>query len=123
MPTNAREHRNRVKDQSTSPGAGTFTVDGVAPTGYQTITAAHTTGATVGYAAYNSTASEWEVGQGVWTAAGTTLTRDVIYASSNSGNIVTFSAGTITLITTPLANDADLPMGRITALAMNWALP
>ena len=36
---------------------------------------------------------EWEVGIGTYTASGTTLSRDTILASSNSGSAVNFSAG------------------------------
>lgn len=37
--------------------------------------------------------SEWEVGIG-YLSASTTLVRDTVTASSNSGSVVTFSAGT-----------------------------
>jgi hypothetical protein len=46
------------------------------------------------YCIAHQTASEWETGIAVYTASGTTLTRAVILASSNSGSIVNFSAGT-----------------------------
>ena len=36
---------------------------------------------------------EWEVGIGTYTASGTTLSRDTVLASSNSGSLVNFSAG------------------------------
>ena len=38
--------------------------------------------------------AEWEVGIGTYTLIGTTLSRDTILASSNSGSAVNFSAGT-----------------------------
>lgn len=95
---------NRVKDQTTSTGTGTVTISLVAPTGYQTF-AAHTSGATVRYLIIGT--SEWEVGQGVWTSGTNTLTRATVYTSSNSNNLVNFSAGTKTVITTPTAIDLD----------------
>jgi hypothetical protein len=38
--------------------------------------------------------TEWEVGIGTYTSSGTTLSRTTVLASSNSGSLVTFSAGT-----------------------------
>jgi hypothetical protein len=37
--------------------------------------------------------SEWEVGIGTYTSSGTTLGRNTVLASSNSGSLVNFSAG------------------------------
>ena len=101
----ALERKDRVKDQTTTTGTGTVTIGGVAPTGYRTITSAHTTGATVRYVIQSGDLTEWEVGQGVWTSSGTTLTRATVYASSNSGALVNFSAGTKTVFTGPVAED------------------
>lgn len=101
----ALEYRDRVRDQTTTTGTGTFTVAGSAPTGYRTITSAFTDGATVRYTAFTQDLTEWEVGQGVWTASGTTLTRATIYASSNAGAAVNFSAGTKLLLIGPVVQD------------------
>jgi hypothetical protein len=38
--------------------------------------------------------SEWENGIGTYTSSGSTLSRDTVLSSSNSGNLVNFSAGT-----------------------------
>ena len=103
----AIEREDRVKDQTTTTGTGTLTIAGTAPTGYRTITSAHSTGSTVRYTIANSDLSEWEVGQGVWTTSGSTLTRATVYASSNSGALVSFSAGTKTVWTGPVAADID----------------
>lgn len=101
----ALERKDRVKDQTSTTGTGTVTIDGVAPTGYRTITAAHTTGSTLRYVITNSTGSEWEVGEGVWTSSTNTLTRVTVYASSNSGSLVSFSAGAKAVFTGPVAQD------------------
>ena len=37
--------------------------------------------------------TEWEVGLGTYTASGTTLSRDTVFTSSNSGSLVDFGAG------------------------------
>jgi hypothetical protein len=105
----ALEYRDRVSDTTTTTGTGSFTPAGSAATGFRTIAAAHTSGATVRYVCETSDKSEWEVGQGVWN--GTTLTRATIYASSNSGNAVNFSSGTKTLMTAPIAADIGIDYG------------
>ena len=100
------EYKDRVKDQTNTTGTGTITVDGVAGSGgYRTIAAAHTNGATLRYTIINSTGSEWEVGEGVWTSSTSTLTRATVYASSNAGGLVNFSAGAKVVFTGPVARD------------------
>tara|TARA_R110000868_G_scaffold411755_1_gene708890 strand:- start:1269 stop:2735 length:1467 start_codon:yes stop_codon:yes gene_type:complete len=113
----ALEQEDRVKDQTATTGTGTVTIDGVAPTGYRTFAAAHASGDTVRYTIVNSDLSEWEVGQGVWTAAGTTLTRVTVYASSNAGALVSFSAGTKVVFTGPTAAFSDV------APTLGWYSP
>ncbi len=92
----ALEFRDRVADTTATTGFGTVTLAGSAPAGYRDFTA-HTTGATVRYAIASGDNSEWEVGEGVWTSSGATLSRVTVYASSNAGSLVDFSAGTKTV--------------------------
>lgn len=106
------EYRDRVKDQSETSGTADFVIAGIAADGFRTIAAAHTNGATVRYAALRQvtygtsiTTPQWEVGEGVWTAATNTLSRVTIYASSDSGSKVTFAAGTKVVFTGPVAQD------------------
>lgn len=83
---------DRVKVTSTTTGTGTFTL-GSAVTGFQdfgVIGDANTTYYTI----TANGGSDWEVGIGTYTAAGTTLSRDTILSSSNSGLAVDFAAGT-----------------------------
>ena len=101
----ALERKDRVSDRTTTVGTITFVVIGTAPTGFRTITSAHTDGATIRYCA--TLGAEWEVGEGVWTTTGGTLTRGTVIASSNAGALVNFSAGTKTLITTPTSIDLN----------------
>ena len=77
---------DRVKETTTVTGTGTATLLGAA-TGYQSFAAVGNTN-TCHYAIAGG--SEWEVGLGTYTSAGTTLSRDSILASSNSGSAVTF---------------------------------
>lgn len=119
----ALERKDRVKDQTTTTGTGTVTIAGLAPAGYRTITSAHTSGATVRYTILTSDLSEWEVGQGVWTAAGTTLTRVTVYASSNAGALVNFSAGTKIVFTGPVAEDTLAYAESTWTPALTFATP
>jgi len=84
--------KDRVQETTTTTGTGTLTLGG-AVTGYQSFTAIGN-GNTTYYAIYGSGSTEWEVGIGTYTASGTTLSRDTVLASSNSGSLVNFSAGT-----------------------------
>lgn len=89
------EFKDRVTDASTTVGTGTLTLTGAAPTGFRSFAAAgFTTGATVRYSITSADLTQWEVGQGVWTSSGSTLTRTTVYASSNANALVSFSAGT-----------------------------
>jgi hypothetical protein len=83
---------DRVKETTTTTGTGTVTLLG-ASTGYQSF-AAVGNGNTTYYTIAGQTSSEWEVGIGTYTSSGTTLSRTTVLASSNSGSLVNFSAGT-----------------------------
>jgi hypothetical protein len=84
--------RDRVKETTTTAGTGTVTLLGAA-TGFQSFSAIGNANNTY-YCIAGQTGSEWEVGIGTYTSSGTTLSRDTVLASSNSGNLVSFSAGT-----------------------------
>jgi hypothetical protein len=86
--------KDRVKETTTTTGTGSFSLAG-AVTGYDSFGQIGS-GNTTYYAVYLDGGSEWEVGIGTYTAP-STLSRDTILASSNSGNIVTFSAGQKTI--------------------------
>lgn len=81
---------DRVAETTTTTGTGTVTLAG-AKTGYQAFTTAFSTGAKVYYCITDNT--NWEVGVGTFTTAGTTLSRDSIFASSSAGAAVNWGAG------------------------------
>jgi hypothetical protein len=83
---------DRVKETTTTTGSGTLTLAGAA-TGFVSFSAVGNGNQTY-YTIASNGGSEWEVGIGTYTSAGTTLSRDVILASSNAGSVVTLSAGT-----------------------------
>jgi hypothetical protein len=82
---------DRVKETTTTTGTGTVTLAG-AEAGFQSF-AAVGDGNTTYYAIVDSSAGDWEVGLGTYTASGTTLSRDTVISSSNAGSAVSFSAG------------------------------
>ena len=84
---------DRVKDTTTTSSTGAVTLSGTAPTGYQNFSVIGNANTTY-YTIAHQTANEWEVGIGTYTSSGTTLSRDTVLASSNSGSLVNFSAGT-----------------------------
>ena len=83
---------DRVQETTTTTGTGTVTLAG-AVTGYQSF-AAVGNGNTTYYTIADQTGTNWEVGIGTYTASGTTLSRTTVLASSNSGSLVNFGAGT-----------------------------
>jgi hypothetical protein len=81
--------KDRVKETTTTVSTGTYTLAG-AVVGYQAFSVIGN-GNTTYYAVTNGT--DWEVGIGTYTLSGTTLSRDTILESSNSGNAVNWGAG------------------------------
>jgi len=81
--------KDRVQETTTSTGTGTITLAG-AVTGFQSFSVIGNANTTY-YAIVGG--SEFEVGLGTYTSSGTTLSRDTILESSNSGSAVNFSAG------------------------------
>jgi hypothetical protein len=110
--------KDRVKETSTTTGTGTFTLAG-AVTGFQSFSAIGN-GNTTFYTIALQGGSEWEVGIGTYTSSGTTLSRDTILSSSNSGNAVNFSAGTKEVfVTYPSERAITGGGGGIGALVVN----
>jgi len=83
--------KDRVKEQTSTTGTGTVTLAG-AVTDFDSFSVIGD-GNTTYYTITLPEGDEWEVGLGTYTASGTTLSRDTILASSNSGSAVNFSAG------------------------------
>ena len=84
--------KDRVRETTTTTGTGTITLGGAA-TGFQSFSVIGDSNTTF-YTIQLSNTNEWEVGVGTYTLSGTTLSRDTILESSNSGSAVNFSAGT-----------------------------
>jgi hypothetical protein len=94
--------KDRVQETSTTTGTGTFTLAG-AVSGFQSFSAIGNANTTY-YAIVGG--AEFEVGLGTYTSSGTTLSRDTVLESSNSGSLVNFSAGTKNVFVTYPAEEA-----------------
>jgi hypothetical protein len=104
---------DRVKQTSTSTGTGTINLTGT-ETGFETFVTGIGDGNSCFYAIANDGTSEFEVGIGTVTDAATdTLSRTTVISSSNSDNLVNFTAGTKTVFCTYPAKRA--PSAAMTA--------
>jgi hypothetical protein len=101
---------DRIKETSTTTGTGDFTLSG-AVTGYVTFNSVMGTNTIFVYV-IDSGGTDWEIGRG-YLSGSTTLVRDIIVVSSNSNNVVNFSAGTKNVFCT-ISNDhiARISRGR-----------
>lgn len=113
---------DRVKETTTSTGTGNLSLGG-AVAGFQTFLAGVGASNVCHYALQHRTSSEWEVGVGTLDMMGTTLTRSLVFSSSNLGALVSLSAGTkdiwVTLPATSLAGAIPDPGGRLTGVSGN----
>ena len=100
---------DRVRETTTTAGTGTVTLGG-AYAGFQSFSVIGN-GNTTYYAIVDSTTGAWEVGIGTYTASGTTLSRDTVLSSSNSGSLVNFSAGSKDVIITQPSERAVYVVG------------
>jgi hypothetical protein len=106
--------KDRVKETTITIGTSTLVLLGAA-SGFQSFSVIGD-GNTTYYTIDGGT--EWEVGIGTYTLLGTTLSRDTILSSSNSGSAVNFSAGTKNVFVTYPADKAiyDDASGNVIAL-------
>jgi hypothetical protein len=108
--------KDRVKETTTTTGTGTITLGG-AVSGFQSFSVIGDGNETFYTIAGGG---EFEVGIGTYTASGTTLSRDTVLESSNSGSLVNFSAGTKDVfVTYPAERTITGGGGGIGALVVN----
>jgi hypothetical protein len=107
---------DRVQETTTTTGTGSVTLGG-AVLGYQSF-AIVGNGNTTFYTIADQGGANWEVGIGTYSTTGPTLARTTVLASSNSGSLVNFTAGTKTVfVTYPSEKSVNLDAsGNVSAL-------
>jgi len=107
---------DRVQETTTTTGTGSVTLGG-AVLGYQSF-AVIGNGNTTFYTIADQGGANWEVGIGTYSTTGPTLARTTVLASSNSGSLVSFTAGTKTVfVTYPAEKSVNLDSsGNVSAL-------
>jgi hypothetical protein len=110
---------DRVQETSTSTGTGTFTLAG-AVSGYQSF-AVIGDGNLTYYTIADQSGPNWEVGLGIYTLSGTTLTRVSVFSNSNGNtSLVNFPAGTKTVfVTYPAEKSVNVDTGTNVILPGN----
>lgn len=112
---------NRAKMTTATTGTGTITL-GSAASGYQSFAAAGVVdGDVVRYVIEDGT--NWEIGQGTYTASGTTLSRTVL-ESSNSDNAISLSGSASVFISAAAEDVAKIQIDTYTtAGSTTWTKP
>tara|TARA_B100000497_G_C7588460_1_gene353963 strand:+ start:588 stop:920 length:333 start_codon:yes stop_codon:yes gene_type:complete len=87
---------NRAKVATSTTGTGTITL-GAAEDGYQTFADAGVSNGDVVRYVLEDENNNFEIGTGVYTSSGTTLTRNVI-ESSNSNNAINLSGSAVVFV-------------------------
>jgi hypothetical protein len=111
---------NRVKETTTTTGAGTVTLLG-ASTGFQSFAIIGNANTTY-YTIASQSGSQWEVGIGTYTLSGTTLARTTVLSNSSATqpSALNFSAGTKDVfVAYPAEYTANAIGGGIGAVQLN----
>lgn len=113
---------DRCKETSSTTGTGTITLAG-AVSQFRAFSDCFSVGEQCYYAIVGQTGTEWEVGIGTL-ATSSTLSRDTILGSSNSGNAVNFSSGTKDVFATiPASHVNASTIGMELAVNVGMAMP
>lgn len=112
---------DRVRETTSSTGTGAVTLAG-AYAGFQSFSVLGNGNSTY-YAISDPSTGEWEVGIGTYTLAGNTLSRDTVLASTNSGSLVNFAAGTKDAICTQPAERAVYVVGSSVVATNSATVP
>ena len=103
---------DRVKVYTSSTGTGTITLGSAFP-GYQTFNAGGVVnGDTVRYVIEDLNNNAWEIGTGVYTHSGTTLSRNL--SSSSTGSLLNLSGNNTLVFISPSSSDLILSSNAFT---------
>lgn len=103
---------DRIRETTATTGTGSVTLAG-AVAKYRAWSAACVNGDNGHYLIVNRDLPEWEVGLGTWTTGGV-LQRATVFASSNAGALVNFSAGTKDVsLTIPAIDSWAYPQDKV----------
>jgi len=112
---------DRVKQTTTTTGTGTIDLTGT-ETGFETFVAGIGNGVQTYYAIVHDGTTDFEVGTGTVTDAGTdTLSRQDVISSSNSDSLVNFGAGSKTVFCTLPAKKTISPVMDATPYVVTHA--
>jgi hypothetical protein len=112
---------DRVRETTSTAGTGSLTLGGPY-SGFQGFSVIGD-GNNTYYAISDPNTGDWEVGIGTYTASGNVLSRDTVLASSNSGNLVVFAAGTKDVICTQPAERNVYAVGTDVVAANSAKVP
>lgn len=105
---------------SGTPGTGNATL-GAALSGFQTFAAAGVPNSgPVSYVIEDGT--NWEIGHGVYTTSGPTLTRTTVIASSNSGSHISATSSAVVYLTALAEDFAAISSGHALGSHTHWRL-
>lgn len=118
-----QRYHDRTKETTTTTGTGAITLLG-AVTQFQAFSANFVIGEPLYYSIVGQTGAEWEVGRGTLTS-GSVLERTTVFESSNSGALVSLSAGTKDIFCTVPAERIEelFTKGQAIAAARGFNLP
>ena len=94
--------KDRVKEIIDTVGTGDYTLGITTVGGFNTFGSVLANGDQVPYCV--SRVHEFEVGVGIWNSGASTLTRNIIIASSNGGSLVDWTAGSKEIFITAIAD-------------------
>lgn len=108
------KYGERIQETTTSTGTGDLVLAGVADASFQAFSAFFSNGDTTDIAIFGG--GQYEVCRATYNTGANSVTRGTVYASSNGGAAVNFSAGSKTVIVTgPGALIDDLVQGIISS--------
>lgn len=112
---------DRVQETTTTTGTGTLTLNGPTAQNQSFVSGIGDTNTTY-YGLLDANGIDWEVGRGVVSSTGPTLTRATVFASTNSNSQISLSAGSHTVFCDVAATLASILLTAIVAAGSNLTI-